>query len=123
MRRYPTGRELSYAFGPGPLSPAIKALIIANTVMFVVSTLFPAVAGYLGLMPEAIIEELRIWQPVTYLFIHGNLFHILFNMLALWMFGTELEWMWGRQAFVRYYFGTGIAAGASTLILSLLPFD
>ena len=123
MRRYPSRpRELSYAFGPGPVSSAIKALIIANIVMYLATAALPGIRTYLGLMPAAVIEQLTIWQPVTYLFIHGNLFHVLFNMLALWMFGTELERMWGTRFFVRYYFATGIAAGASTLVVSLLPF-
>ena len=121
MRR-PPSRDISYAFGPGPLSPAIKTLIIINTVMFFASLVVPGIAMDLGLIPAAVFGQLRIWQPVTYLFIHGNLPHILFNMLALWMFGTELERLWGTRFFVRYYFATGIAAAATTMAFSLLPF-
>src|SRR5664279_3090311 len=109
MRRYPS-RSSSYAFGPGPLSPAIKALIAANVIMFAVQLLAPAITAWLGLMPAAVFRQLRIWQPVTYMFLHGTFGHILFNMLALWMFGTELERMWGTPFFLRYYFATGIAA-------------
>ena len=46
------------------------------------------------------------WQPVTYLFLHGDVFHLLFNMLALWMFGSALESDWGARRFLRYYFLT-----------------
>ena len=48
-----------------------------------------------------------IWQLATYMFLHGGLFHILFNMLALWMFGAELERIWGTRYFLKFYFVTG----------------
>jgi membrane associated rhomboid family serine protease len=122
MRRYPSPRDLSYSFGPGGLTTAIKALIIANVVMFVLSMFVQSITEYLGLMPAAIFQQFRIWQPFTYMFLHGTLSHILFNMLALWMFGTELERMWGTPAFLRYYFATGVAAGLTTILVSMLPF-
>jgi membrane associated rhomboid family serine protease len=56
------------------------------------------------------------------MFLHGGLSHILFNMLALWMFGTELERVWGSRYFVKFYFVTGIGAGVLTVLFSLLPF-
>ncbi len=123
MRRYPSAREYSYAFGPGPLSPAIKALIIANVAMYLVTKfVMPALVELLGLMPAAIFLRFWIWQPATYMFLHGSLSHILFNMLSLWMFGTELERLWGTPAFVRYYMTTGIAAGLTTVLVALFPF-
>src|SRR4030095_4270651 len=76
---------------------------------------------YFGLMPAAIFQQLRVWQPFTYMFLHGTLGHILFNMLALWMFGTELERMWGTPAFLRYYTVTGVAAGLCTILVSAFP--
>ena len=127
MRR-PPSRDFSYAFGPGPLSPAIKALVIANVAMFVlVNFLLPAgisadIVNVLGLRPSDITQHARVWQLATYMFLHGGVAHILFNMLALWMFGTELERLWGTRAFVRYFFATGIAAAATTIIVALLPF-
>jgi membrane associated rhomboid family serine protease len=119
MRR-PPSRDLAYAFGPGPLSPAIKALVITNVVMFVASLLVPSITEYLGLMPVAVLHG-RLWQVVTYMFLHGTIGHIFFNMLALWMFGTELERMWGTPFFLRYYFATGIAAGISTIVCAMVP--
>lgn len=121
MRRYPSARTTSYSFGPGRLSPAIKALIIANAAVFAVQILFPGLVVYFGLIPADVIERFFIWQPFTYMFLHGSFFHILFNMLALWMFGTELEWMWGTRYFVWYYVVTGLAAAATTVAVSLLP--
>jgi membrane associated rhomboid family serine protease len=121
MRRYPSSRDFSYSIRPGRLSAAIKAIIIINVVMFVASMLLPSIIEYFGLMPAAIFQQFRIWQPVTYMFLHGTIGHILFNMLALWMFGTELERMWGTRAFLKYYFATGIAAAVTTILVSLAP--
>ncbi len=120
MHRRPPGAY--YTFGPGPLSSAIKILIWANVGAFVLTSVAPSLTIYFGLSPVAVYQQLWIWQPVTYMFLHGGLFHILFNMLALWMFGTELERLWGTTFFVRYYFVTGLGAAATTLLGSLLPF-
>jgi len=119
MRR-PPSRDMSYAFGPGPLSPAVKALIIANIAMFVAMPFAPSIAAALALVPVAVVHG-YLWQVVTYMFLHGGLAHIFFNMLALWMFGTELERMWGTRFFVRFYFATGIAAAVTTIVFALLP--
>ena len=56
------------------------------------------------------------------MFLHGGIFHIVFNMLALWMFGAELERTWGTRYFLKFYFVTGIGAGVLTVLFSLLPF-
>jgi rhomboid family protein len=112
----------SFSFGPGPLSTALKALIGVNVGMFLLTTFVPALQVQLGLVPQWVVHELRVYQLVTYMFIHAGLFHILFNMLALWMFGTELERMWGTKFFLKFYFITGIGAGCLTVLLSLLPF-
>jgi len=120
MRR-PPSRDLAYAFGPGPLSPAVKALIVTNVVMFLAMPFVPAIADYLTLVPAEVLHG-RVWQVVTYMFLHGNLAHIFFNMLALWMFGTELERRWGTPFFLKFYAVTGIGAGVLTVLFSLLPF-
>ncbi len=72
----------------------------------------PGTPVRLGLMPAMVLREYALWQPLTYMFLHGGIGHLLFNMLALWMFGTDLERTWGTRFFVRYYFVTGIGAGA-----------
>jgi membrane associated rhomboid family serine protease len=105
------------------MSPAVKALVVANVVIYLLTRfVLPSLIELFGLMPAAIFHQLRVWQLVTYMFLHGNLSHILFNMLSLWMFGTELERTWGTPAFVRYYFATGIGAGLTTVLFSLFPF-
>ena len=112
-----------YRIGPGAASSVIRALIWANVATFIVTSVVPSLTLYLGLAPVTVFEEGWIWQPVTYMFLHGSLFHILFNMLALWMFGTELERLWGTRFFFKYYLVTGVGAGITTLAVSLLPTD
>jgi rhomboid family protein len=122
MRRHSSSPyAASFSFGPGRISTAIKALIAANVVLFVASVFLPLV-DRLGLVPKEVLEHLAVWRLGAYMFLHGGVFHILFNMLALWMFGAELERLWGTRYFVKFYFVTGIGAGALTVLFSLLPF-
>ena len=123
MRRYPSTQASSFSFGPGPVSTALKAIMGANIVLFLASSFNRTIINELGLMPFLFLHGLRLWQPVTYMFLHAGLFHILFNMLALWLVGTELERIWGTRYFVKFYFVTGVGAGLLTVLFSLLPFD
>jgi membrane associated rhomboid family serine protease len=119
-----SNRSVSISFGPGRLTSAIKALIWANVGVFLLEWIFfPQMLRFFGLTPRAVFESGWIWQIVTYLFLHADPLHLLINMLTLWMFGTELERLWGTRAFVRYYFLTGIGAAITTLVVSLLPFN
>ena len=120
--RFPSASGISYSFGPGPLTRAIKVIIAMNVVAFVVTLFAPAVSLQLGLRPADMVQHLRLWQLVTYMFIHAGTTHLLFNMLALWMFGTELERMWGTKYFTKFYFVSGVGAGLFQLFLGLLPF-
>lgn len=113
---------MSYQFGPGPLTPAVKALLIANTALFLVQIAVPALTAYGGLTPAAVVESFWIWQPFTYMFLHAGLSHLVFNMLALWMFGVELEKLWGTEAFARFYVLCGLGAAATTMVAAMLPF-
>ena len=60
-----------------------------------------------------------IWQPFTYLFFHGGIWHVFINMFVLWMFGSELERIWGKKFFLKYYFMTGVGSGLITVLLSI----
>ena len=122
MRRPASPYASSFSLGPGPISTALQALIGANVVMFVAQVLFPVLTGFLGLHPAFVIHSFWVWQLATYMFLHGGVFHIVFNMLALWMFGAELERTWGTRYFLKFYFVTGIGAGMLTVLFSLLPF-
>jgi membrane associated rhomboid family serine protease len=124
MSRYARrGASFTYSFGPGGITPAVKWIIWANVAGFVLSLIFRPTLMVLGLKPEAVFERAWIWQPATYMFLHAGLFHILFNMLGIWMFGVELERLWGTRFFVRYYAITGVGAAITTLLVSLLPFS
>ena len=123
MPRYPRPSGLSYSFGPGPITPAVKWLIWANVAAFVATNIFPILIPYFGLIPQAVLERGWLWQPVTYMFLHGGMLHILFNMLILWMFGVEMERMWGTTFFLKYYAVTGVGAAITTIVVGLLPFQ
>ena len=122
MPRYPRSHALTYGFGPGPITPAIKWIIWINIAAFVAGLGFHRLDEFFGLVPQDVIERRWLWQPVTYMFLHANFFHILFNMLGLWMFGVELERMWGTRFFVKYYAITGVGAAICTILVGLLPF-
>ena len=69
----------------------------------------------------AVVHNFTVWQFVTYLFLHGGIWHLIFNMLTLWMFGTPLEQDWGTRRFLKYYFICGIGAGTvATWLLNVL---
>jgi membrane associated rhomboid family serine protease len=103
------------------LPPGIKALLIANGAVFLLQLVSgPSLTAILGLRPADIWTRGYIWQLGTYMFLHGGLFHILFNLFALWMFGRSLENVWGTRAFVKYFLVTGIGAG---IITTITPFN
>lgn len=123
MPRYSPPYASSLRFGPGPLSTAIKGLIGANVAMFFAQLLVPGLTDVLALRPAFVVRAFWVWQLATYMFLHAGLLHILFNMLALWMFGAELERVWGTRYFLRFYFVTGIGAALLTVAFSLLPWE
>jgi len=123
MPRSPRLSTLAYSFGPGPMTPAVRILLWTNIGVWIATLLYPPLVVWLGLIPQQIIEHGWVWQPATYMFLHArNPTHILFNMLGLWMFGVELERLWGTKLFVRFYAITGVGAGLTTVVVSLLPF-
>jgi membrane associated rhomboid family serine protease len=125
MPRSPRPRlsTLSYSFGPGPLTPAVRWLLYANGIAYVASLIYPRLIDWFGLSAENVLRDHWLWQLVTYMFLHARTpTHILFNMLILWMFGVELERMWRTKFFLKYYFVTGIGAGVVSVLVALLPF-
>ena len=108
----------------GRITPGIKALIVANVAVFIVQVVAHILGvGELeltfGLTPYIVFGRLWVWQVVTYMFLHSTawLGHLLLNMLMLWMFGTEVERVWGTREFVKYYFICGIGAGLVTCLV------
>lgn len=122
--RGPRPYGVSYSFGPGGITPAVKALLIANTVVFVLEFFVRGMVPLLGLRVSSVMQG-WVWQPVTYMFLHapGGFGHILINMLILWMFGVELERLWGTNFFLRYYFVAGVGAALTTIVFAHLPIE
>ena len=116
-----------YTVRPGfgfSLPRAVKFLLIANAVIFVLT--LPNTHYWFvnfGLIPYYVIYKLMIWQFFTYMFLHGGFYHILFNMFALWMFGSELEHNWGTRDFVKYYLVCGVGSGILVVLTALLGFS
>src|SRR5258705_399815 len=129
MSSYRYERSVYSAGLGGAITPAVKGLVIANVSVFALEFLIQ-LAGWsgfdttfrnaFGLYPYLVYRRFYVWQLVTYLFLHGDVGHILVNMLMLWMFGCELEKAWGPNRFLRYYFLTGIGAGILTCFFSQL---
>lgn len=90
------------------IPPIVKGLLILNVVAYIFSELI----GFDYIFGLWYFEApfFRIWQPVTYMFMHGGIMHLLFNMFALWMFGSVMEQVWGGKRFLVYYFVCGIGA-------------
>ena len=120
-------RSMISSLGGGPVPPAVKWLLISNTAIFLLYFFAGMMhAGglfrLLGLSPLMVLQYGTIWQFVTYMFIHSptGIGHILFNMLALWMFGSDLERDWGTRFFLKYYLLCGVGAGVMDLIIRIV---
>jgi len=100
------------------ISPMVKYLIFANSGIFLFQLLIgPKLIALFGLTP-ALFWKGALWQTVTYMFLHGGVFHLLFNMFVLYMFGTALESTWGARRFINFYFICGIGAGLLNAVVT-----
>jgi len=120
MRRGPS-MTLSFP----PFTPAVKQLMIANGAVFLLFSVLGAFAPNLAAVCDALFQLQGIavihgwvWQLVTYGFLHAGVLHILFNLLALWMFGAQLEMDWGYSLFMQFYFFCLIGAALVTVAVS-----
>jgi membrane associated rhomboid family serine protease len=95
-------------------------MIVMGVVFLLQEVVSQMMVVYLGLVPGLVWHELFLWQLFTYIFLHGNIPHILFNLLALWMFGGELENLWGSRRFSFYFFFCGIGAGIITVLCTIV---
>lgn len=100
-----------------PLSPITQALLLINVAAFFISELLgPMVDTLFALWPLG--GGFLPWQVVTYAFLHGGFNHLFFNMLGLWMFGSELERLWGPKRFMQFYAASVLAAAVAQLIVT-----
>lgn len=114
-------------FGAPPLSPVVKGLMIATAAVWLVQMILDPLlkkvdlSWYLGIVPPLVFKG-WIWQVVTYLFLHStfNVFHIVMNMLYLYLLGGDLERHWGGRRFLRYYLICGIGAGVVVAVAGKL---
>jgi len=102
-----------------PLPPVTQALLLANTVVFCLQFLLGfGLERFFALWPLS--GGFLPWQVLTYAFLHGSVGHLFFNMLGLYMFGSELERLWGRQRFIQFYGASVLtAAGAQLLVTAM----
>ena len=120
MRYQFQSEQGNLSFRPQYFTEAIRVLISINVLLFIfryISIDRFDLAQIFGLSSSDIWP--MIWQPFTYMFIHGDFFHLFMNMFVLWMFGSEMESIWGSKGFLKYYFITGIGSGTIWLLLNI----
>lgn len=108
----------------GKITETVKHLIILNAILFAATILIPTIdlGNWLALyFPKN--EHFGVWQFVSHMFMHGSFMHILFNMYALWAFGSPLEQMWGKNKFLFFYFSAGIGAGLIYTAVNYFQFN
>ena len=97
------------------ITDTIKHLLIINVIFFVASLSLGDVMYDWFALHYPSNDNFQLWQPLTHMFMHGDLGHIFFNMFGLYMFGTPIEQMWGRKKFIFFYLSTGFGAAALQL--------
>ncbi|WP_233897788.1 rhomboid family intramembrane serine protease [Tenacibaculum piscium] len=105
------------------ITDAIKHLIIINVIMYFAPQLLNLDVTNIFALHYPENENFGIWQYVTHIFMHGSTMHLLFNMYALWAFGTPLEQMWGKNKFIFFYFSAGIGAGLIYTLVNYYQFN
>lgn len=114
--------QQQYGIMGGRMTPGVRMLLTATVAAFLLQIIFDGLTGgaftMIFSLSRAGIGHLAIWQPITYMFLHGGLWHILINMLGLFFFGPETERFVGTRRFLWLYFGCGVAAGIGWLLIS-----
>ncbi len=107
---------LSGIFG----NSVVTKIVLANVIVYILQIIMQGTefTRLFALYPRLVVTRGYIWQLVTYMFLHGGLFHLAFNMLIIWMFGTALEQIWGPKRFLQFYFICGIGGAVSSFIFS-----
>ena len=103
------------------ITDTVKHLLIINVIFFIATISLGDIVFDLFALHYPSNPKFQFWQPLTHMFMHGDLGHIFFNMFALYMFGIPIEQMWGRNKFIFFYLSTGF--GAAALQLGLYYFQ
>lgn len=111
----------------GPITPVVKIIMILIGIIFIFQQILNIpLPGYLeeqiGLSYIGLIHELKLWQIGTYMFLHGGWFHVIFNLIGIWMFAGDLEQLWGSRQFLKYFLVTGVGAGVFITIMNYYVF-
>jgi len=109
-------RSYARPYTSGGLPRGIQALLIVNAAVFLIDFFTRGFFSFLALTPSEVVRSLHVWQLATFLFLHGGLWNFLWNMLALWWFGKELEEVWGTERFLRFYFLCGCGSGVCAVL-------
>jgi rhomboid family protein len=109
----------TYASSVAPRTTRVVLwIVVLNVIVFALQRFFlDKYVHTLGLVPALFLGRAYLWQIVTYMFLHASVLHIFFNMLFLWMMGSELERYWGSKEFLKYYLVTGCGAGLVNVLV------
>ena len=102
------------------LPPITQALLLINVALFAIDVLFGGLLTALFALWPLGSGRFMPWQLVSYGFLHGSLGHLFFNMLGLWMFGSELERIWGGKRYLQFYFACILTAALTQLLVGLI---
>jgi membrane associated rhomboid family serine protease len=102
------------------MPPVTRNLLVANVALFFLDQLLlnGLLSQWLALWPLG--GGFMTWQLASYAFLHGSMMHLFFNMLGLWMFGAELERVWGQKRFLQFYAASVLAAAGMQLLVNML---
>jgi membrane associated rhomboid family serine protease len=112
-------RGYNSGFGGSAMTESVKTILIINVSVFLASIFarwFPW--GYVVLRPVLIVHKFMVWQAITYMFIHFEMWHLVINMLMLWFFGPALEDAWGSKRFMTYYLICGVGGALGAFLFS-----
>ena len=112
-----------------PFTYWVKRIVIACTAIYVLTVVLGLLSGeaanflttYFSLVPWLVVHRGMAWQLVTYSLLHAGIWHVLLNMLTLWMFGSQEEMDWGSRKFLEFYLFCVIGAGLMTVAVSYIP--
>ncbi len=118
MHRYRTSPGMG--FGGLGITPAVKGLLIANVAIFMLQNVVRDIAYWGVFNTQVAIFNMQLWRFVTYMFLHGDFSHLLFNMFGLWMFGSQIEALWGQRSFLTFYFVCGLGGAFLYALFDLI---